>query len=272
MRPLLEPPLSGEIELTILAPPASQQSRRSEKERFGDLIRSQLGQCQFLLLGDVVADIEWLVHEQRRYESNEAPDVDNILKPLLDTLCGPQGLIVDDCQIQAVSCRWIDSPSPDNECVQIRLRFRPDEWLSKSGFCFVHLGKGLCFPTTRNAQPRAVLFIVEQVNVMLATRNKLIELGADYYTANGVMSVQRVFHRSRVGRFDVIEIDSLRAELKQEIADQPSCPDDKNLDRAIRDLCTPLDNINTRRSPKPDTKAPRDAAPAPKSPGDDSIS
>jgi Holliday junction resolvase RusA-like endonuclease len=188
-----EPPPFGEIELTILAHPVSQQSRRAEKDKFTDLIRSQMEQFQFLLSGDVVVDIEWLVHEQQRYESDAAPDVDNILKPLLDTLCGPRGLLIDDCQVQAVSCHWIDSPSRDDEYIQIRLRFRPDEWLSKSGFCLVHLGKGLCLPLSRNAHPSAVLLIVEQVNVMLATRNKLIELGEDYYTASGVMSVQRVF-------------------------------------------------------------------------------
>ena len=52
--------------------------------------------------------IEWTVHEQDRYESDAAPDVDNILKPLLDGLCGPEGVLIDDCQVQAVDCRWID--------------------------------------------------------------------------------------------------------------------------------------------------------------------
>jgi Holliday junction resolvase RusA-like endonuclease len=264
MIPVFEPPPFGEIELAILAPPVSQQARRTEKDKLADLIRSQLGQCQFLLAGDVALDIEWLVHEQRRYESDEAPDVDNILKPLLDTLCGPEGLMIDDCQVQAVSCRWIDSASREEERVQIRLRFEPDEWLSKSGFCLVHLGNGLCFPISRNTQPMAVLLVVEQVNVMLATRNRLIELGKDYYTANGVMSVQRFFHRSRVGRFTVIELDSLRAELKQEMTAQPACPGADDLDRAILDLRTRLASINSQGPPELATERP---APDPESPG-----
>ncbi|HEY1759655.1 MAG TPA: RusA family crossover junction endodeoxyribonuclease [Bryobacteraceae bacterium] len=266
MIPMFEPPPFGEIQLAILAPPVSQQARRTEKDKFANLIRSQIGQCQFLLAGDVAVDIEWLVHEQRRYESDEAPDVDNILKPLLDTLCGPEGLMIDDCQVQAVACRWIDSASREEECIQIRLRFEPDEWLSKRAFCLVHLGKGLCFPLNRNAQPGAVLLLVDQIEAMLTTRNKLIERGKDYYTAKGVMSVQRLFHRSRVGRFTVIELDSLRAELNQEMTAQPACPGADDLDRAMLDLRTRLASIISQGLPELATERPHRPAPDPESP------
>jgi hypothetical protein len=37
-----------------------------------------------LLSGDVQVGIEWTLHEEARYEQDAAPDVDNILKPLLD--------------------------------------------------------------------------------------------------------------------------------------------------------------------------------------------
>jgi hypothetical protein len=143
--------------------------------------------------------------------------VDNILKPLLDALCGPHGVLIDDCQVQAVDCRWIDWRDR-TERVEVRIRFFPDEWVSKDGLCFVHLGKGLCFPINRTAPAEGTLLILEHVNAMLMTSNKLIGLGLDYYEANGVMSVQRVFHRSRVGRFPVIELDAIRVEFEQQAA------------------------------------------------------
>jgi hypothetical protein len=170
-----------------------------------------------LLSGDVRVEVEWLLHEQDRYESDAAPDVDNILKPLLDSLCGPQGLLIDDCQVQALDSRWIDWPDRGQR-VQIRLRFFPDEWVSKDGLCFVHLGKSLYFPINRFTSAQGVLLIMEHVKAMLKTRNRLMELGEDYYTSNGVMSVQRAFHRSRIGRFPVMELLALQTELEQQIA------------------------------------------------------
>jgi Holliday junction resolvase RusA-like endonuclease len=107
-----EPRASGELEFTISGPPVSQQSTRSEKDKFAELMRKQIGNSPYLLSGDVRVEIEWSLHEQYRYESDAAPDVDNILKPLLDALCGPQGVLIDDCQVQAVDCRWIDWPDP----------------------------------------------------------------------------------------------------------------------------------------------------------------
>jgi hypothetical protein len=119
---------------------------------------------------------------------------------------------------------------------------------------------------------KVVLLIVEQVNVMLATRNKLIELGQDYYTANGVMPVRRLFHRSREGRFTVRELDSLRGELKQEMAAQLACPDADNLGRAILDLRARLDNINRQGPQELAAKAQHGPALDPESSGDDASS
>jgi Holliday junction resolvase RusA-like endonuclease len=219
-----KPPDSRELEFIIPAAPVSQQSKRSEKDKFAALIRQQMGACAYLLSGDVSVDIEWLVHEQRRYESDAAPDVDNILKPLLDTLCGPDGVLIDDCQVQAVSCRWIDWTNW-SEQVQIRVRFQSDDWLPKAGFFFVHLGQGLCFPLNRDLCPNALLLLVEHINGMLVARNTLMKLGLDYYAANGIMSVQRVFHRSRLRGFKVVELADVRAELAEQVKDEPAEPD-----------------------------------------------
>src|ERR1035438_2459116 len=93
-----EPPFSGELTFVVEGPPVSQQSRRSEKDTFAKSIRAQMSECGYLISGDVRIYIEWTLHEQDRYESDAAPDVDNILKPLLDALCGPEGVLIDDCQ------------------------------------------------------------------------------------------------------------------------------------------------------------------------------
>jgi hypothetical protein len=210
----------------------SQQARRSEKDKFTALLQDRMSECNYLLSGDVKVDIEWMVHEQDRYESDTSPDVDNVLKPLLDALSGPDGVLVDDCQVQAVLCYWVDW-APHDQQVCIRLSFHPDEWVSKESLCFVHLGLGLCFPINRASNPRGVLLIVEHVDRMLATRNALVKRGRGYYEAQYVMSVQRLFHRTRLGKFTVLELDALRAELAARIASEPVSSMDEEIDSLI---------------------------------------
>jgi Holliday junction resolvase RusA-like endonuclease len=210
-----EPPIGGELLFIIPEKPVSQQSSRAEKDKFSQLISQQLANRDYLLSGDVKVCIEWHVHEQDRYESDAAPDVDNILKPLLDALCGPQGILIDDCQVQEVGCNWVDSYDRSQR-VEIRLRFFDDEFIEKDGLCFVHLGKGRCFPINLTIPPEASLLLLEHLCDRLEKREKILEFGDEYYRTKYMMPIQRFFHRSRVRRFPVVEVDELLIRLKQE--------------------------------------------------------
>lgn len=230
-----EPPFSGELTFLVEGPPVSQQSRRSEKDTFTESIRAQMGEYGYLLSGDVRIHIEWTLHEQDRYESDRAPDVDNILKPLLDALCGPEGMLIDDCQVQAVDCRWLDWTERGQQ-VEITIEFFRDEWVPKEALCFVHLGKGLCFPINRIRPAAAMLILIDQICGMCSDRTAMLERGDDYYAAKRFMPIQRVFHRSRVTKFPVVELDALRAALEAEMAAEPPSPEAEELRREMAEL------------------------------------
>lgn len=227
-----EPPACGEILIEVSGSPVSQQSRRTEKDRFTKFICARFADSEYLLSGDVIVEIEWYVHEQERYESDVAPDVDNILKPLLDALCGPQGVLIDDCQVQAADCRWLDSYVHEQK-ITILLRFCNDEWVSKNALCFVHFGGGLCFPINLDGPPGAVLVLVEHFCNMLAHRDALVESGREYYEAKHVLPIQRFFHRTRVGRFRTIELDALRKQLEEDITRLPVTAELEELNQMI---------------------------------------
>jgi hypothetical protein len=53
-----------------------------------------------------------------------------------------------------------------------------------------------------------------------------------------MMSVQRVFHRSRVGRFPVVELTDIRAQLEGEISSQAPNADTEELNRLIAEIRT----------------------------------
>jgi Holliday junction resolvase RusA-like endonuclease len=208
------PPQCGTLTILAHTAPVSSQSATSGKSLFRATVQSLSRRFEYFLTGDVKIDIEWAIHEQDRYESNRYPDLDNILKALLDALCGPEGVLLDDCQIQEIGCRWIDSHVHDQE-VRVEIRFLPEEFQKKKGFIFVHVAGGLCMPFNTSAKPAALLLILDRFATMLATRSKLMKSGLDYYLARGVMSVQRVFHRGHLGRFSVWEMAALRSELKR---------------------------------------------------------
>lgn len=108
-------PPAWDVIVQLPVAPVSLQASRAQKEVITNAIRSAIADHGFILTNDVKISIEWLVNEQRRYETDAAPDVDNIIKPIIDALCGPQGVLVDDCQVQFVSCHWIDWERDDQQ-------------------------------------------------------------------------------------------------------------------------------------------------------------
>ncbi len=204
------PDVPTELTVQLPLPPVSQQARAEAKAAFQTQIRKSLEAYDFLLSGDVSVAVEWSVSQQTRYETDRSPDVDNIIKPLVDALVGPSGIMIDDNQIQHVSCHWIDSYTGD-ETVSVHLRWSPDEWQRKKGLFFVQLDGGLCLPLSEQANPKFQLSVVDLYCSALRLRQKMLQSGAAYYDANICMPVQRLFHRTRLGAFKVVHEAEFRA-------------------------------------------------------------
>lgn len=109
----------------------AKSDRRSE---FKEFVVEELKSVSFLLSGDVKISIEWYSHEQKRYETTASTDIDNIIKPLLDSLCGPDGIMIDDNQVQSIDCNWFDYDDIENEKLVVVVEFSPSEFVLKEGF------------------------------------------------------------------------------------------------------------------------------------------
>lgn len=206
----LDSPFDGDtIELWFDLAPVSVQSPGVIKANFKSAVREKLANPEYLLCGDVSLNVEWLVSERSRYESDRTPDVDNILKPLIDALTGPAALLIDDNQIQHVSCSWIDS-TENIERLRVEIRFFPGEYLPKRGLVFVQFERGLCFPVPFYDPPEVRLLWTDAYKSALQARNRLEQLGIGPEGAKYVMPVQRVFHRTRLSAFTVVGEDAFR--------------------------------------------------------------
>ena len=206
------PPEFGSLQFEVEVAPVSLQASSERRQAVRESVSAAVRQVQYLLSGDVRLEIEWLIHERDRYESDSAPDVDNIIKPMLDGICGPNGLLIDDCQVQAVDCRWIDWTG--NQKVRFLFHFMSDEWVPKASLVFVHIGGNLYMPLNRSAPPKTQLLIIDHWDKMVALRDQIEELTGDYFMARTVMPIQRPFHKSRLREFTLLESQEIRSALE----------------------------------------------------------
>jgi hypothetical protein len=135
--------------------------------------------------------------------------VDNILKPLLEGLCGPDGILIDDCQVQAVTASWIDWTRDDQQ-LDIRIRFSRDDYLPKAGLSFVRLKDALCFPLPFEVREKGGLQIwLDAIETATKVREKIPELTNSYYPARSVLP-RGFIHRTRIKDFPVHDLADLR--------------------------------------------------------------
>jgi hypothetical protein len=64
------PPIGAHLELRIDRPPVSVQSSRTSKDAFRNLVRQKAREYEYILTCDVQIEVDWLIHERLRYESD----------------------------------------------------------------------------------------------------------------------------------------------------------------------------------------------------------
>ena len=142
-----------------------------------------------------------------------SPDLDNILKPLLDALQGPDGVLVNDSQIQEICCRWIDWELRDQHLV-LRIHYLKDEWVCKKGLVFVQVTPTLCMPINVQQPAKGLMAVLDVWGHQFAAKARFLASGMDYRFANSATPQQRPFHISRLREFGTVPLERLRRELK----------------------------------------------------------
>ncbi|CCQ90695.1 conserved hypothetical protein [Nitrospina gracilis 3/211] len=201
------------IEVPCKPPSITSQGKR---KKVREIIKELIRKYDFTFTGDVKIEIDWFVDEQSRYESDHTPDIDNTTKPILDALCGKDGILIDDCQVQSVSSIWLDRYKRDeNFSIRIKPHFYWEKFI-KNGLVFIEYSKGLCFPFNFNGVPNEMqLLVIDKFDEMISARKKWMEMGVDYYVASREMPSQRAFHISKIKDFQVEDYKSFRKSLKK---------------------------------------------------------
>ena len=205
------PPPSGRLWLEIPVAPVSFQGSAAKKEIVKAAVGRVAAAFDFILTDDVKLHIDWLINPHERYESDAAADVDNIVKPILDALVGPTGLLVDDCQVQSLGCLWRDRFGAP-ESLQIEIQYEPDAWFPKEHLVFLRLPRGLAYPISTEI-PAAAELLVDHLHDRVRWRDEVNSRTGDRQ-GDRTLPIQRLFHVSKVGAFRLFDPQTLRLHLR----------------------------------------------------------
>lgn len=195
------PPRDTQIEL-VGPRPESFQGTREKKEQIKEILQVQTREIPWICVEDVEIRIDWLINDRERYESPHTPDLDNIQKPILDALCGPNGLIIDDCQVVSITASciggWIEGHNRFNVSLILPdIFFQNYGCILKDNLALVDIKNGLYVPADRRSPNHKTLI----ENFLLWNKTKNTDQDEES------MMINRFFHKSRVMSFEQLSAD-----------------------------------------------------------------
>ena len=193
----------GCLEMTIPGSPASVQSKGHIRNAYIARIKEDLAKYKFILTGQLMLEIVWLVPAKSRYETDAKADIDNCLKPIIDAFTGPDGIFINDCQLKGLYICWRHTTS-DNECLHFRFKFDADQWCEREGLAFIRLEKGLCCPVNTTWPQSVRKAWVDVVREGEQAQARLERVGVTYLALAAMTGGSQSFHATRTGGFQVM--------------------------------------------------------------------
>jgi Holliday junction resolvase RusA-like endonuclease len=192
------------IESTI--DPVSLQANSERKRTFQTALAAAVKKStDRIFTGDVKAEITWFVSEERRYSTHIVADIDNIIKPLFDAVTGPEGVLIDDNQVQQVASSWLDAAPGDLKFEVIISALSPLQFIPRENLRFVDFGSPygcMLMPDGPELLRRA---LITTTATAIRHHRSLLAKGIDPAVAKMHMPMQRFYPSARLRGFDVEE-------------------------------------------------------------------
>jgi hypothetical protein len=206
-------PMFGEWQNTFqFAPvPFGRMEDGAKRQAFRESIQSALNN-RWVYSHEIHLEITLHLDVQAILETSDTADLDNYAKNILDGLKGPNGIMFDDTQVQALTISWLDGYGDPS--FTVNAKGSPDEFLLKP-VEFYEMPDGLWYPHSRfvwsdggkealnDRNHFAGLAILEMMSsIKRRARAEMRNAGLDrlraYQQSKYVSSSARGFHRSRL--------------------------------------------------------------------------
>ena len=212
----------GKVEFTVKGSPASVQASRDSRDNYIHSIKNQFKILDYILTGDIILNVTWLLPTKSRYETDAKADIDNCIKPIIDAFTGSEGLFIDDCQLRGLYICWSHIESED-ERVVFEFEFVASEYSSKNELAFVRLEGALCTPVNLDWSPAAKAIWADTLKSNQPSKVVLEKLGISYPAVAGFLGSSRPFHMTRVNGFKVVSLSEFLTKNSMSEVRQLSC-------------------------------------------------
>jgi Holliday junction resolvase RusA-like endonuclease len=201
---------NSEIEIDVKCEKiVSVQSRNAEKVKICSAIQDKLSKFKWIVAGSVNIEICWYLSSTERQETDKVGDLDNITKPIIDSLTGIKGILFDDSQIASLQTLWLsrNEEIPGNS-LHIHIYINNDTCMSKENLYFIQYAGPVCLPINVDFNDAksilGALAVVKGRRAQRTTANRIKNLGenVDYMLVVSTWDI----HRTRLGGFDKAQI------------------------------------------------------------------
>lgn len=182
----------------------SMQSRAARRNELVEGIQDELSKFKWLISGSVQVELAWYLHGVERQDTDKVGDIDNITKPILDSLIGPKGLPIDDSQIGSIHTFWMSrNDQLSHSALRLRVQFSNDDCLSKEKLIFIRYWNAMCiainvdFSSLKSVFGACMVVLARRRHRRTAKAMKTIGAHADQYLIPSTWD----FHRTRINSF-----------------------------------------------------------------------
>ena len=138
-------PMFGEWQHTFLFAPVPYGDGRAKRAAFRAAMQSELSN-KWIYSHDIQLEITLHLDVQTILETSDTADLDNYAKAILDGLKGPEGIMLDDTQVQALVISWLDGYGKPSFTIETKAS--PDYFVIKP-VEFYEMPDGLWYPHSR---------------------------------------------------------------------------------------------------------------------------
>lgn len=200
---------SIEIELE-LERIVSSQSKKIIQDKLTQEISNELKNYKWLIFGKVQVEIHWYIDSIKRQETDKVGDLDNITKPLLDSLIGKNGILIDDSQINSIhTTSTTKNALRKDNIVELFINFNNDYTVFKQNLFFLQTSQVIYIPLNFNINSKedleGIKFFIEafkQKRVFSSTLKNEMGVNLEEY----LVKSNYEFHRTRLNGFDKNQI------------------------------------------------------------------
>jgi Holliday junction resolvase RusA-like endonuclease len=191
---------NNEIIMNCDIEPVSIQNKSDDKNLFRNNIHILTKDSPYIIINTCFIEIDYYCQYYKRYKNHGSYDIDNIIKPILDSLNGNNGLIIDDCLFDRVDINWIDKSGDDEIKIKI---YSSDLLYIKKEELIIYKNNNWCFPFSNEK--------LDNTNILknyFEIWNK-IQNNIDYYKYSNFLPIQRFipYNKLKDKKYNFVDIE-----------------------------------------------------------------